>query len=255
MGQDPTARAKAGKGRPLYRQLAEQIRQAIRDGQFPVGSNLPSVLELAERFAVSPQTARDAVALLRSGGLVSTRRRGGTRVEATHVDRSGHVIGALEQLLAYGDSVLLKVTGKETIIARTDIAELLQCSPGEPWFRISGYRHLRDDPRPRVYLEVYVNAAYPLIFEKVTSRTKRIFSMFDEVYGEPFTEFRQELKTVALSPAAAECLRAPAGTIGLRYVNRFIGEFGETLEVSLNTHLLDDPDAISLRRSPVVPTV
>jgi GntR family transcriptional regulator len=243
------------KAQPLYRDLAERIRAAIRDGQFPVGSTLPPVRDLAGRFSVSAQTAREALALLRAGGLVNSRRRGGTRVLASHVDRSGHVMEALDQLLAYSDQVRLKVTAKETIIARTEVAELLGCSPGQPWFKISGYRHLAADPRPRVHLEVYINHAYPKIFEKVTGRTKRIFSMFADVYDEQLTEFRQELKTITLSAAASECLSAPSDGVGLRYINRFVGEFGETLEVSVNTHLLDDPDAMRLRKGPIFPVV
>ena len=249
------AERRASKAQPLYRELAERIRAAIRDGQFPVGSTLPSVRELAERFAVSTQTAREALALLRAGGLVNSRRRGGTRVQAAHVDRSGHIMEALDQLLAYSDNVRLKVTAKETVIARTDVAELLGCPPGQPWYKISGFRHLADDPRARVHLEVYINHAFPRIFEKVTSRTKRIFSMFAELYDEPLTEFRQELKTVPLSLAASDCLAAAPDAMGLQYVNRFVGEFGEVLEVSINTHLLADPDAMRLRKGLVVPVV
>lgn len=246
---------RALKSQPLYRALAERMRAALRDGQFPVGSTLPSVRELADQFSVSPQTAREAVALLRAGGLVNSRRRGGTRVLASHIDQAGHVLDALDQLLAYSDNVRLKVTAKETIIARTDVAEMLGCPPGQPWFKISGYRHLATDPQPRVHLEVYINHAYPKIFEKITSRTTRIFSMFADVYDEPLTEFRQELKTVTLSLAASQCLSALPNALGLRYVNRFIGEFGETLEVSANTHLLQEPEVSRLRKLPVVPSI
>jgi DNA-binding GntR family transcriptional regulator len=249
-------RAAAGAAlQPLYRQFAETLRNAIRAGDYPVGDTLPSVRELADAHGLSQQTVRDALGLLRSGGLVSTRRRGGTRVEPNHVDRSGHVLQALDQLLAYGDSVRLEVTRKEVVIARTEVAELLQCAPGQAWLKVSGYRHLRGDPRARVALEVYINSAYPRVFEKISGRTKTIFSMFQSLYGETFVEFRQEVRTIRLPPSAAETLQAPEGAMGLRYVNRFIGEFGDPMEVSVNMHLLDDPEAMSLRRAPVVPAL
>jgi GntR family transcriptional regulator len=248
--------ASAGAGlQPLYRQLADRLRAAIRAGDFEIGSTLPSVKALAERYGVSQQTVREALGLLKAGGLVSSRRRGGTRVEAVHVDRSGHVMQALQQVLAYGESVHLKVVSKEVIVARTDVAELLQCRPGEPWLKVTGYRHLGTDPAPRVYVEVYINHSYPLVFEKITGRTRTIFSMFEDLYGESFVEFRQEVRTVRLPDAAARTLGADDGAIGLRYVNRFIGEFGDTLEVSVNAHLLDDPAAMSLRKAAVVPGI
>ena len=231
------------------------MREAIRRGEYPTGSTLPLLPELADEFGVSTQTARGALALLKSAGLVTSRRRGGTKVDTLHIDRSGHVLRALDRIIAYGESVKLKVTSKETIIARTDVAELLQCSPGEPWFKVSGYRHLDGDPRARVHLDVYINNAYPRVFEKITGRTTAIFRLFDEVYSEAFTEFRQELKTVRVSADVRTMLDSEEGAFGLRYVNRFIGEFGQTLEVSVNTHLLDDADANSLLRGTVTPNL
>jgi len=164
-------------------------------------------------------------------------------------------MAALDNILAYSDNVVLKVTSKETIIARTGVADLLQCPPGRPWYRISGYRHLSSDPAPRVYSEVYINAAYPRVFERINSRTKRIYSLFAPLYGEDFVEFRQELRTVQLSSEARAVLGADdeSGELGLRYVNRFFGEFGEVMEVAVNVHRLSDPQASLLRRPAVAP--
>jgi GntR family transcriptional regulator len=237
---------------PLYQQVAGRLREEILGGRFPVGSTLPTVKQLAHRFGVSQQTAREAIVRLKAAGLVSSRRRGGTRVEAIHVDQSGHVLGAIQQLLSYSDSVRLKVTGKDLVTARTDVAELLQCPPGEPWLRLTGHRRLGDDPSPRVYLEVYIHRAYPRVFEKINGRTKTIFRMFEEIYGEQIVEFRQEIRAVAINGAAARTLGVPEGSLGMRYVNRFIGETGETLEVSVNIHPLNGDDE-ALRRPPILP--
>jgi GntR family transcriptional regulator len=240
---------------PLYRQVATRLREDIRSGALAVGTVLPPLRDLAEEWKVSQQTMRGALELLRAAGLVSTRRRGGTRIEATHVDRSGQVMAALDNILTYSDNVRLRVTAKETVIARTGVAELLQSPPGRPWFRISGYRHLAGDPTPRVHSEVFINAAYPLVFERINSRTKRIYAMFGPLYGEDFVEFRQELRTVPLSADARSVLGASdeGMELGLRYINRFFGEFGDVMEVAVNVHRLDDPNAALLRRPAVMP--
>lgn len=240
---------------PLYQQVSATLREQIASGIYPVGSTLPTVKQLAESFGVSLQTARDAVARLRVAGLVSTRRKGGTRVEAVHIDGSGHVMASIQQLLAYGESVRLQVQKKELVVARTDTAELLQCTPGEAWLKVSGYRQLGDDPRPRVYLEVFINQAYPRVFDKITARTKAIFRMFEEVYGLAIVEFRQEIRTVAITGAAAALLDVPVGTLGMRYVNRFIGQAGDVVEVSVNIHPLSDTSEDMLRRSVVAPKI
>ncbi len=59
----------------------EQLGTAIRLGVYPHGSSLPAERELAERLGVSRATLREAIAALRTAGLVSTSRgRGGGTV-------------------------------------------------------------------------------------------------------------------------------------------------------------------------------
>ena len=59
----------------------EQLATAIRLGVYPFGSTLPPERELAERLEVSRATLREAMAALRTAGLVETRRgRGGGTV-------------------------------------------------------------------------------------------------------------------------------------------------------------------------------
>jgi GntR family transcriptional regulator len=54
----------------LYRQVAAAIRDAIAAGEYPPGSPLPSETQLIGRYQVSRPTVRNAVAALRSEGLI-----------------------------------------------------------------------------------------------------------------------------------------------------------------------------------------
>lgn len=58
-------------GVPAYRQLAEQLRSQIRDGTYQPGHQLPSERELSERYETSRLTVRQAIAELRSEGLIT----------------------------------------------------------------------------------------------------------------------------------------------------------------------------------------
>lgn len=67
-------------------QVAEQIRAAIGLGILNKGERLPPELILAEYLAVSPLTLRQSLAVLRSDGLVETRRgRGGGSFVSGHL--------------------------------------------------------------------------------------------------------------------------------------------------------------------------
>jgi GntR family transcriptional regulator len=72
----------------LYRKVADDIRAAIGAGTYPPGALLPSESELAERYAVSRGTVRQAFAALRADGVIASRRGarrvviGGPRVQS-----------------------------------------------------------------------------------------------------------------------------------------------------------------------------
>lgn len=67
-------------GRPIYAQLLELIEQKIVAGEYPPGSRIPSVRELASEAAVNPNTMQRAMAELENRGLIITNRTAGRTV-------------------------------------------------------------------------------------------------------------------------------------------------------------------------------
>lgn len=57
----------------LYRLIADQIAQKIRNGEFAPGERLPSERELAEQLSVARSTLREALIALEIGGLIEVR--------------------------------------------------------------------------------------------------------------------------------------------------------------------------------------
>ena len=70
---------------PMYQQIAEDLRKQIDGGALERGGQLPTELELRERYNASRNTIRDAIKRLISLGLVETRPGQGTFV-TTKVD-------------------------------------------------------------------------------------------------------------------------------------------------------------------------
>lgn len=71
------------RNEPLYKQVAAVLRQAIADGEYEPGGALPSEAVLAERYKVSRPTVRQAIASLRTEGLVDVIMGKGSFVRAT----------------------------------------------------------------------------------------------------------------------------------------------------------------------------
>src|SRR5437667_4207632 len=65
---------------PMYRQIAEDLRQQIETRALAPGSQLPTELELRESYNASRNTVRDAIKWLMNLGLVETRPGQGTFV-------------------------------------------------------------------------------------------------------------------------------------------------------------------------------
>lgn len=65
---------------PMYRRIADELRQEIESGRLAPGSQLPTELEFRERFDASRNTIRDAIKALIVLGLVETRPGQGTFV-------------------------------------------------------------------------------------------------------------------------------------------------------------------------------
>jgi DNA-binding FadR family transcriptional regulator len=68
--------------RRLYRQVADQLRQLIDSGEFPVGERLPTERELAAQLGVSRPTVREALIALEVDGRVRIRVGSGIYVLA-----------------------------------------------------------------------------------------------------------------------------------------------------------------------------
>lgn len=68
------------ESRRLYRQIADQLSQLIRRGDFRAGDRLPAERELAEQLGVSRPTVREALIALEVEGIVEVRGGSGVFV-------------------------------------------------------------------------------------------------------------------------------------------------------------------------------
>jgi GntR family transcriptional regulator, transcriptional repressor for pyruvate dehydrogenase complex len=64
----------------LYRQIADQVRSLVEQGEFPPGTRLPAERELAQQLGVSRPSVREALIALEVEGLVEVRMGSGIYV-------------------------------------------------------------------------------------------------------------------------------------------------------------------------------
>src|SRR5262245_33029291 len=103
---------------PIYRQLAQQIREAIARGRLLPESRLPSVRELSRQLVVNPNTVARVYTELERDGVLNTRPRLGFFVaqpknELTRRARKDRLLSLIDSLLT--EAVHLGFAGDEVL--------------------------------------------------------------------------------------------------------------------------------------------
>ncbi|MBV9603863.1 MAG: GntR family transcriptional regulator [Solirubrobacterales bacterium] len=132
---------------PRHAAIAQELRDAIRSGEYPPGSPLPSEARLSERYKVSRGTVRHALSALRVEGLI-----GGGRGRMPVVRRSG-LAQSFDQLVSFtlwarqlGRAPSARTLELARRPADPESAEQLGLDPGTAVFQYKRLRLLDGEP-------------------------------------------------------------------------------------------------------------
>ncbi|WP_328924140.1 GntR family transcriptional regulator [Streptomyces sp. NBC_00190] len=138
----------ASRRTPLYRTVAADLRTAITAGEYGSGARLPAEDELARRYGVSRGTVRQALAALRSDGLI-TSRRGSRRVVLAGPGGQGGA-AELRSFTRWARSLGEEPGGRTVSVERGEAdaeeAEQLRVEPGATVHRVLRLRTLSGAP-------------------------------------------------------------------------------------------------------------
>ena len=208
--------------RRLYRQIADQIRTLIRNGEFPVGARLPPERDLAKHLGVSRPSVREALIALEVEGLVEVRIGSGIYVQATGSTlggKGGSRIGPDDGGATAGPFELLRaryVIEGETAALAAKSAKKGQVQAIEE--TLEAMKHeLDDDKQPldgdRMFhmriAEATGNGALVAVVEMLwQDRTGPLYKQLEHHYDSPglwdaaMNEHRAVLKAIAAKDAA-----------------------------------------------------
>ncbi|EGA88502.1 GntR family transcriptional regulator [Planococcus donghaensis MPA1U2] len=142
---------------PIYIQIEEQLKQQIQQGDFLVGTAIPSERELTEYFGVSRMTVRQSVTNLVNEGLLYREKGRGTFVASPKVEQPLNGLTSFtEDMLARGMTPSNKIIGFEILEPEADVAADLQLADGEKVYFIERIRFADDKTMAieRTYLPV-----------------------------------------------------------------------------------------------------
>ena len=225
--------------KPHFADIARNLTEGITSGRFPVGSLLPTEMELCAQYATSRHTIRAALHELQQLGLVSRRKNVGTRVEAAAPTNDFRPsLASVDDLVQFGSKHVRKVQAVERVIADGVLAKELGCHGGTPWLLISSLR--MDDVTDRLpvgWTDVYIDPEYVEIGEMVRKTPGVLIStLIESRYGRRIAEIRQEIRATTVPAPMAVALKVEAGATALKIIRWYLDAAGQVFEVSVSIH-------------------
>jgi GntR family transcriptional regulator len=196
---------------PLYAVLEEQIAAGIADGEFPIGSQLPTEDNLIQRFAVSRTTVRKAIQNLLERGLIEIRRGTGTFVAQPRITQElTELTGFVEDMVALGHAPSARLIDRGVVPADAQVAQHLAVAVGARVMRI---RRVRLANGVGMSLdETYL----PLVIgEKIVTHdleAEPIFTLLEGRYGIPLVEAEYKLEATSADQDVAAALEVEVGS-------------------------------------------
>ena len=237
---------------PRHAIIARDLRAAIAAGSIPVGTVLPTEMELCARYGVSRHTVRIAIADLAEAGLVVPRKRLGTVVRAAQPVRSyRQTVASVDDLVRYGADHVRSVRETGTVKADAALARDLGCAPGTRWFRVSSLRYDNNAGElPLGLTDVYVDPVHADVGNLARQSPNRLISsLVAERTGQRIARIKQHVTAVLINAWLSSLLAAEAGTPALRIVRHYLDDSGQLFVGSVSVHPADRFDVSSTLES------
>lgn len=222
----PTPRGR----RTQHARLAQELREAILDGAYPVGSRLPTESALCETHGLSRGTVRVALRTLEDQGLITRRPGAGTTVVSRRpVDEYLPFVTNRDELIAlYRDTGVARPDTRQTVVTQ-ELAERTGLPVGSQWRVLEGVRRMRRDPSgpPLCWTEQYFLPDEPPYDPEQAAR---------HTAAMPPHRIEQTVRAVAMPERFAAALQTTAGTPALVIRRRHLDSAGCVVSSSLHTH-------------------
>jgi GntR family transcriptional regulator len=219
--------AKNETSRTRYAGVADALKTAIADGQYSVGSRLPTEFELCQQFGVSRSTVRQALAELEFAGLAKRRQGSGTTVIArTPAPRYSLSIRSDADILRYAMETVFEIAESAAPVSVID-SRRLRLGPPTGWRVWRGLRRATSGGPPLGIARVFVPIEYLETMTELERRPHRPIFGPAASEGLTVTAVEQDITAIILDDDESDVLGSSRGTPALAMVRRYLS--GERL--------------------------
>ncbi|WP_091470877.1 GntR family transcriptional regulator [Paenarthrobacter nitroguajacolicus] len=215
---------------PLHARLSQEFKRRITGGDWPPGFQLPSEAELSLEFGTSRGPIRQALALLRSEGVLTGGRGRPPQVRSSVPSQTFSTFTSFTEWA----TEIGKTPGQRTLeVARRrstlEAAEALGLAPGTNVVELLRVRYLDEKPAMIERTTFILDVGKKVFLFDANSGS--IFAYLKE-QGVDLHSSRQTIDAVSASAQDAELLNAPIGTPLLRERRLTRSSDGQPIEFS-----------------------
>ena len=224
--------------KPMYRQIADALREKISAGELKPGDALPTESSLQEAFNVSRVTVRQALKLLTEEQIVESIQGSGTYVKEERVNYDIYQLtGFYEKLADRNVDTHSEVSIFEVLKADAKLAEKLNLSHDDKVWHVKRVRFIKQKP---VNLEEtwMPLALFPDLTWEVMENSK--YHYVEQIKKLVIDRSEQELVPIMPSEEAIAALALDPAKPILEKASRGFLKDGRVFEYSRNVFNTDD---------------
>lgn len=223
-----------------YMQIVNILQARIASGIYPVGTLLPTEVDLCAEFSVSRFTVREALRRLTALELVTRRQGAGTIVERTDA-KQGYffALRSLSELFQYALDTHFKVTAIDEVKLSAKIASEINGRRGESWTRITGLRSVSAAGPPFCLTTSYIPRRHAAFVPELPDCIGPFYAHLEKRANEPILKAEQHISATVLRGDKAEALGVADGEVSLLMLRCYMSAKG-TLIASYNWHIASD---------------
>lgn len=224
--------------KPMYRQIADALREKITASELKPGDALPTESSLQETFSVSRVTVRQALKLLTEEQIIESIQGSGSYVREERVNYDIYQLtGFYEKLADRNVDTHSDVKTFEVIKADVKLAETLNIRPDDKVWHVKRVRFIKQKP---VNLEEtwMPLAMFADLTWEVMENSK--YHYIEQIKKMVIDRSEQELVPIVPSQEAIDALALDPAKPILEKVSRGFLKDGRVFEYSRNVFNSDD---------------
>jgi GntR family transcriptional regulator len=222
---------------PLYKSLANALEQHIYNGDWPVGSYLPSEAELCKTYNSSRHTLRHALQLLESNGLIFRRQGAPSQVVSRkRLRRFTQSFNSPIDILSYSRDTYRVNLVEEFIELDRALSEIVGAPAGSSWYHIGGIRKRQQSEDVIAWTDIYILPQFASLTKDPEHTQVMVYEQIEQKYGARIERAEVDVYAAPASAEIASKLNLGAQDSCLVIIRRYFDDQDKLFETTVTHH-------------------